>query len=229
MDLNSIEDFNHDFTFNAASPPGARGKLMGVDMLLLDSKISICLFITRVVIPFCSQRLGSITMVVAGINMDGGVPVIGMEYRTISGVAVLLVIIEKVKMNLSDVVRTWRLMGEKAIGQPRVIVPSNVNPNLVAARVVPKRETMRVMYDPWVANNKVDVFFSSQVHAYERSTPVVNVISRPLKDQSAPVYITIADGGNIEGFAPNFRYDFCRMTEPQPKYSATEKQALDML
>ncbi|KAG2287030.1 hypothetical protein Bca52824_046634 [Brassica carinata] len=70
-------------------------------------------------------------MVVAGINMDGGVPVIGMG------------------------------------------------------------ETMRVMYDPWFANNKVDVFFSSQVHAYER----------PLKDQSAPVYITIADGGNIEGFA----------------------------
>ncbi|CDY50290.1 BnaA10g28340D [Brassica napus] len=50
---------------------------------------------------------------------------------------------------------------------------------------------------------------------------VVNDISSPLKDQSAHVYI-ICDGGNIEGFAT-------KMTEPQPKYSTTEKQVLDML
>ncbi|KAG2289478.1 hypothetical protein Bca52824_049082 [Brassica carinata] len=86
-------------------------------------------------------------MVAAGINI---VPVIGM------GVAVLLVIIERVKcityqeianIPLGDesmrVVRTWRLTGE-----------SN-----------------------WPV----------------RGVP---------KDQSAHVYITIGDGGNIEGFAP---------------------------
>ncbi|WZY89476.1 hypothetical protein YC2023_046211 [Brassica napus] len=50
---------------------------------------------------------------------------------------------------------------------------------------------------------------------------VVNDISSPLKDRSAHVYI-ICDGGNIEGFAT-------KMTEPQPKYSTTEKQVLDML
>ncbi|KAG1368840.1 Purple acid phosphatase 10 [Cocos nucifera] len=35
----------------------------------------------------------------------------------------------------------------------------------------------------------------------------------PVPDQSAPVYITIGDGGNVEGLANN-------MTEPQPSYSA---------
>ncbi|KAJ4898213.1 NAD(P)H dehydrogenase (quinone) [Raphanus sativus] len=50
---------------------------------------------------------------------------------------------------------------------------------------------------------------------------VVNDISSPLKDQSTHVYI-ICDGENIEGFA-------IKMTEPQPKYSTSEKQVLDML
>ncbi|KAL6963803.1 Purple acid phosphatase 10 [Sarracenia purpurea var. burkii] len=42
---------------------------------------------------------------------------------------------------------------------------------------------------------------------------IVNGICTPVGDQSAPVYITIGDGGNIEGLATN-------MTEPQPNYSA---------
>ncbi|XP_039058620.1 purple acid phosphatase 2-like [Hibiscus syriacus] len=42
---------------------------------------------------------------------------------------------------------------------------------------------------------------------------VVNGICIPVKDQSAPVYITIGDRGNLEGLATN-------MTEPQPAYSA---------
>ncbi|XVE93700.1 hypothetical protein REPUB_Repub01dG0216800 [Reevesia pubescens] len=81
-------------------------------------------------------------------------------------------------------------------------------------------ETMRVMYEPWFVQYKVDVVFSGHVHAYERSERVSNIaynvingISSPVKDQSAPVYITIGDGGNIEGLANN-------MTEPQPAYSA---------
>ncbi|KAG2285386.1 hypothetical protein Bca52824_044990 [Brassica carinata] len=57
---------------------------------------------------------------------------------------------------------------------------------------------------------------------------MVNHISSPLKDQSAHVYI-ICDGGNLKDLLPNVLYDFCRMTEPQPKYSTTEKQVLDML
>ncbi|KAF2532729.1 hypothetical protein F2Q70_00030813 [Brassica cretica] len=84
-------------------------------------------------------------------------------------------------------------------------------------------ETMRVMYEPWFVKNKVDIVFSGHVHAYEKSERisniaynVVNGICSPVRDQSAPVYITIGDGGNIEGLATNF----WRMTEPQPKYSA---------
>ncbi|OIW05548.1 hypothetical protein TanjilG_23334 [Lupinus angustifolius] len=81
-------------------------------------------------------------------------------------------------------------------------------------------ETMRVMFESWFVKYKVDVVFSGHVHAYERSERVSNVkyhivngLCTPVKDQSAPVYITIGDGGNLEGLANN-------MTEPQPKYSA---------
>ncbi|KAI4318343.1 hypothetical protein MLD38_032063 [Melastoma candidum] len=81
-------------------------------------------------------------------------------------------------------------------------------------------ETMRVMYETWFVQNKVDVIFAGHVHAYERSERVSNIaydivngLCTPVSNPSAPVYITIGDGGNIEGLANN-------MTEPQPKYSA---------
>ncbi|PNY12404.1 purple acid phosphatase [Trifolium pratense] len=81
-------------------------------------------------------------------------------------------------------------------------------------------ETMRVMYEPWFVMYKVDVVFAGHVHAYERTERVSNIaynvvngICTPIKDQSAPVYITIGDGGNLGGIETN-------MTEPQPEYSA---------
>lgn len=81
-------------------------------------------------------------------------------------------------------------------------------------------ESMRVMYEPWFIEHKVDIVFAGHVHAYERSKRVSNVEynivngeCRPVEDQSAPVYITIGDGGNLEGLATN-------MTQPQPSYSA---------
>ncbi|XP_031489291.1 purple acid phosphatase 2-like [Nymphaea colorata] len=81
-------------------------------------------------------------------------------------------------------------------------------------------ETMRVMFESWFVQHKVDLVFSGHVHAYERSERVSNIAydvvngkCTPVYDPSAPVYITIGDGGNIEGLANN-------MTYPQPKYSA---------
>ncbi|KAL1362568.1 hypothetical protein HN51_010815 [Arachis hypogaea] len=81
-------------------------------------------------------------------------------------------------------------------------------------------ETMRVMFEPWLVENKVDVVFAGHVHAYERSERISNIAYNilnknctPVRDQSAPVYINIGDGGNVEGLAIN-------MTEPQPDYSA---------
>ncbi|GFP95161.1 purple acid phosphatase 2 [Phtheirospermum japonicum] len=81
-------------------------------------------------------------------------------------------------------------------------------------------ETMRVMYEPWFVEYKVDVVFAGHVHAYERSErisniayDVVNGLCTPVSDDSAPVYITIGDGGNQEGLLRE-------MTEPQPSYSA---------
>ncbi|KAK4795128.1 hypothetical protein SAY86_013122 [Trapa natans] len=81
-------------------------------------------------------------------------------------------------------------------------------------------ETMRVMYEPWFVEYKVDVVFAGHVHAYERSERISNIAYNivngectPRSDESAPVYITIGDGGNLEGLATEF-------TEPQPSYSA---------
>uniref|UniRef100_A0A7N0T493 Purple acid phosphatase n=1 Tax=Kalanchoe fedtschenkoi TaxID=63787 RepID=A0A7N0T493_KALFE len=81
-------------------------------------------------------------------------------------------------------------------------------------------ETMRVMYEPLLVKYKVDLVFAGHVHAYERSERISNIAyrivsgdCRPVNDDNAPVYITIGDGGNIEGLANN-------MTEPQPEYSA---------
>ncbi|KAL7142115.1 hypothetical protein ABFS83_08G101400 [Erythranthe nasuta] len=81
-------------------------------------------------------------------------------------------------------------------------------------------ESMRVMFEPWFVQHKVDLVFSGHVHSYERSKRVSNVrynitnaLSTPVEDTSAPVYITIGDGGNIEGLANSFM-------EPQPNYSA---------
>ena len=42
---------------------------------------------------------------------------------------------------------------------------------------------------------------------------IVNGECTPVFDLSSPVYITIGDGGNLEGLAAN-------LTEPQPQYSA---------
>ncbi|XP_039036187.1 purple acid phosphatase 2-like isoform X2 [Hibiscus syriacus] len=81
-------------------------------------------------------------------------------------------------------------------------------------------ETMRVVYEPSFVKYKVDIVFSGHVHAYERServsdiaSNVVNGIYTTVKDRSAPVYITVGDGGNVDGLASN-------MIEPQPAHSA---------
>ncbi|KAJ4714289.1 Purple acid phosphatase [Melia azedarach] len=81
-------------------------------------------------------------------------------------------------------------------------------------------ESMRVTFEPWLVEHKVDVVLAGHVHSYERTKRVSNVkynitngLSSPVKDHSAPIYITIGDGGNIEGIANRF-------IEPQPSYSA---------
>ncbi|CAI9114722.1 OLC1v1015507C2 [Oldenlandia corymbosa var. corymbosa] len=69
-------------------------------------------------------------------------------------------------------------------------------------------ESMRVMFEPWFVEHKVDIVFAGHVHSYERSERVSNIkynitdgLSAPIRDSSAPVYITIGDGGNVEGIA----------------------------
>lgn len=81
-------------------------------------------------------------------------------------------------------------------------------------------ETMRVQFEQWLVDAKVDLVLAGHVHSYERSRRfsnvaynIVNGKATPVRDMDAPVYVTIGDGGNIEGIANNF-------TEPQPAYSA---------
>ncbi|CAK9159101.1 unnamed protein product [Ilex paraguariensis] len=72
-------------------------------------------------------------------------------------------------------------------------------------------ESMRVMYEPWLVQNKVDLILAGHVHSYKRSERMSNV-QYNVKDASAPIYITIGDGGNIEGMTDSFIYR-------QPSYS----------
>ncbi|KAK9100612.1 hypothetical protein Scep_024042 [Stephania cephalantha] len=81
-------------------------------------------------------------------------------------------------------------------------------------------ECMRSVFENWFVSHKVDMIFAGHVHAYERSYRISNIhynVStggcHPIPDKSAPVYITVGDGGNQEGLAARFR-------DPQPDYSA---------
>lgn len=67
---------------------------------------------------------------------------------------------------------------------------------------------MRDSMEPLLNEYKVNIIFSGHVHAYERTYPVYK---NNLNDRS-PVYITIGDGGNIEGHASKY-YE-------QPEWSA---------
>ena len=81
-------------------------------------------------------------------------------------------------------------------------------------------ESMRVVFESWFCHYKVDIIFAGHVHAYERSYRISNIkynassgSSNPVPDKSAPVYVTVGDGGNQEGLAQRFR-------DPQPDFSA---------
>ncbi|KAK8913592.1 Phosphoenolpyruvate phosphatase [Platanthera zijinensis] len=81
-------------------------------------------------------------------------------------------------------------------------------------------ESMRAAFESWFVQFKIDLIFAGHVHAYERSYRVSNINYNitvgncyPVPDKSAPVYITVGDGGNQEGLASRF-------LEPQPEYSA---------
>ena len=68
---------------------------------------------------------------------------------------------------------------------------------------------MRDTMEPLFYNYHVNLVITGHVHAYERTHPVyLNQIN-----PAGPTYITIGDGGNIEGHATSYQ-------EPQPAWSA---------
>ncbi|KAK7347114.1 hypothetical protein VNO80_21641 [Phaseolus coccineus] len=81
-------------------------------------------------------------------------------------------------------------------------------------------EAMRSVFESWFVQYKVDAIFAGHVHAYERSYRYSNIDYNitggrryPVPDKSAPIYVTIGDGGNLEGLASSY-------LDPQPEYSA---------
>ena len=50
-------------------------------------------------------------------------------------------------------------------------------------------------YEPLFYQNRVDFVVNGHVHAYERTHPMFNY----QKDNCGPVYLTVGDGGNVEG------------------------------
>ncbi|XP_065849552.1 bifunctional purple acid phosphatase 26-like isoform X2 [Euphorbia lathyris] len=81
-------------------------------------------------------------------------------------------------------------------------------------------ESMRAVFERLLVRFRVDLVFAGHVHAYERSYRISNIhynVSNgdrfPIPDKSAPVYITVGDGGNQEGLAERF-------LDQQPDYSA---------
>ncbi|THG11964.1 hypothetical protein TEA_022861 [Camellia sinensis var. sinensis] len=69
-------------------------------------------------------------------------------------------------------------------------------------------ESMRVQFESLFVQYKVDIVFASHVHSYERLERISNIkyniingLSLPVRDINAPAYITIGDGGNMEGIA----------------------------
>ncbi|GMY05714.1 purple acid phosphatase 2-like [Fagus crenata] len=70
-------------------------------------------------------------------------------------------------------------------------------------------QTMRVVYEKTFVQYKVDVVFAGHERVSNIKYNITNGLCTPEFDPSAPVYITIGDGGNHEG-----------LYIPQPAYSA---------
>jgi 3',5'-cyclic AMP phosphodiesterase CpdA len=72
-------------------------------------------------------------------------------------------------------------------------------------------ESMRVQFERWLVDARVDLVLAGHVHSYERSRrfsnvayDIVNGKATPVRDLGAPMYINIGDGGNIEGIADKY-------------------------
>ena len=68
---------------------------------------------------------------------------------------------------------------------------------------------MRETVEDILFKYQVNLVITGHVHAYERTYPVYQGKPNPV----GPIYITIGDGGNIEGHATNYQ-------EPPPVWSA---------
>ncbi|GJX02859.1 bifunctional purple acid phosphatase 26-like protein [Tanacetum coccineum] len=74
-------------------------------------------------------------------------------------------------------------------------------------------ESMRVVFESWFVKNKVDIVFAGHYRISNIHYNITSGVSYPVPDKSAPIYITVGDGGNIEGLASTYN-------DPQPHYSA---------
>ncbi|KAM7251234.1 hypothetical protein ACFE04_023117 [Oxalis oulophora] len=112
----------------------------------------------------------------------------------------------------------------RALARVDVIDPALRRPGRFDAQVevstLTEEDHLRILKAPTIA---ATAYLRMAGRPPERVSNIAcNIVNRectPKKDQSAPVYITIGDGGNIEGLA-NI------MTEPQPAYSAYREASI---
>ena len=57
------------------------------------------------------------------------------------------------------------------------------------------------MFDVTFVKHDVKVSYTLQERVSNIAYNIVNGLCRPIHDESAPVYITVGDGGNLEGLA----------------------------
>ena len=77
-------------------------------------------------------------------------------------------------------------------------------------------ECFMSVYEPLFLQARVDFVINGHIHAYERTHPMFNYA----KDQCGPVYITIGDGGNVEGPYRNYVDDIVPGSTPPTTYCA---------
>ncbi|KAG1674589.1 hypothetical protein FOA52_001838 [Chlamydomonas sp. UWO 241] len=125
-------------------------------------------------------------------------------YSTVLGGKVSLVVLNSyVPFHESTPQHDWAVATFKAVQRdvtPWLFVVFHASAYHSYADHYKEMECFMSVYEPLFYSHAVDLVLSGHVHAYERTHPVYNYTV----DACAPIYVTIGDGGNIEGPVRSF-------------------------
>jgi len=125
-------------------------------------------------------------------------------YRTVlGGAATLLTLNNYVPFHPGSEQHAWAaraLASVRRADTPWLIVQFHAAPYHSYAEHYKEAECFMAVYEDMFYEAGVDVVIGGHVHAYERTHPVY----RYSRDACAPMYVTVGDGGNIEGPVRHF-------------------------